>query len=60
MKNLECCGKENCTEEINYIDHKGFIYCESHGLLRQQSTKCRKLRSHEIKRLKSGHSLKKY
>lgn len=57
---LNCDMKSDCECEVSYIDHKGFIYCETHGKQRQQYSKCRKLRKHEINRLKSGKQLKSY
>lgn len=57
---LKCNMIESCTESISYIDDSGFIYCKCHGLQRQAYRRCRKLRPHEIKRLQSGLTIKKY
>ena len=60
MKELKCDGVENCAHPITMIDRKGFIYCTDHGHVRRWSTPCRKLRAHELNRLKAGKPIKKY
>lgn len=60
MIKLNCCGKENCLNEIKYIDKKGFIYCENHGKLRKQYVSARKLTKKELQALTQGLQLNKY
>lgn len=58
---LQCDMSSDCTEELAYIDDSGFAYCTDHGQMRQQSgRRCRKLRPHELNRLKKGLQLKSY
>lgn len=45
-----CCDmNQDCDQLIKYVDSKGFIYCENHGLRRKLYTNCRKLKTSEIK-----------
>lgn len=66
MKKLECANmshseKETCENKVNRIDEKGFVYCESCGVLRKNSgVRCRRMSSKEIKQLESGKPLAKY
>lgn len=57
---LHCDMTKNCTNPITHIDHKGFIYCETHGIHRQCYTKCRKLKQKELMQLTEGKPLGKY
>ncbi len=57
---LQCEMDLACRSSVTYLDDKGFIYCTVHGLERQASRNCRKLREHELNRLKRGLAVKKY
>lgn len=50
-----CCdGVRGCLNPIGYIDHKGWVYCNSHGKSAQATRRCRKLTASEIKTLTFG------
>jgi len=50
-----------CTNTVNKIDEKGFVYCDCCGTRRKASgVKCRKLKPSELNILKNGKALKKY
>lgn len=55
-----CDGRKECPEPIAYIDHKGWVYCTSHGQHFQASRPCRKLRPHELRRILSGQPVERY
>jgi hypothetical protein len=57
---LKCDMAEDCNSTITYVDDKGFIYCTAHGQLRQSWRRCRKLRPHELARLRAGKQLIEY
>lgn len=52
--------KRDCAAEVTHIDDKGFAYCTAHGEQRRQYRRCRKLRPHELARLKRGEALTRY
>ena len=53
---LHCDGKKDCENPVAYIDEKGWVYCEKHGLQVKQSRRCRKLTPKELKNLQSSGS----
>jgi hypothetical protein len=57
-----CDMVEGCTAEIAYLDEAGYIYCAPHGIQRQQDSwkRCRKLRPHELNRLRRGQQVERY
>lgn len=57
---LSCDGANGCAGDVTHIDTAGFAYCAKHGAWRQQYEPCRKLRAHELARLKRGLPLTKY
>lgn len=57
---LKCDMARECEAEITHIDDHGFIYCERHGEERKLWRRCRKLRPHELNRLKRGEQVKRY
>ena len=57
---LRCEMKANCTEPVTHIDSDGFVYCTAHGVQRRAWQPCRKLRPHEVNRLKAGGILARY
>lgn len=57
---LTCDMVDGCTEPITHIDAKGYIYCRTHGIERQQVQRCRQLKPAELDRLKQGEALEKY
>ena len=60
MTKLKCSMHKTCEHDVSYIDEKGFVYCETHGLRRKTYYRCRKLKPKEKKQLESGEPLKKY
>lgn len=57
---LRCDMDHDCTDPITHIDNAGFIYCTKHGIRRRDWKPCRKLRPHELNRLKRGQQIAKY
>ena len=57
---LTCAMVNGCKSAVTYIDSSGFVYCTSHGLDRQMTERCRKLRPAELKKLQRGEALKRY
>ena len=57
---LTCDMGRECTGEVTHIDDHGFIYCTNHGIQRRSWRPCRKLRTHELNRLKRGEQVAKY
>ena len=56
---LKCDGKKGCTDDVAYIDTKGFIYCPNHAPARNdRNRRARKLRPAEIKKLEAGQTIK--
>jgi hypothetical protein len=51
---------EMCGEEVTHIDEKGYIYCTNHGWARRSWCRCRKLRPHELSRLRRGLQVQRY
>lgn len=58
--NLRCDMVDGCNEPITHIDHKGYIYCNKHGMQRKLSVRTRKLRPSELKQLKAKGSIASY
>jgi len=57
---LQCDWGEDCHAEISHIDSNGFIYCTPHGVQRRDWRPCRKLRPHELARLRRGEQVTRY
>lgn len=57
---LRCDMDLSCRADITHIDDNGFIYCTSHGIQRRDWRPCRKLRPHELARLRRGEVLARY
>lgn len=57
---LTCDMVKECHEPVTHIDNKGFVYCTKHGVERRYTHPCRKLRTHELNRLKRGETVKRY
>jgi hypothetical protein len=57
---LLCDMTDACLNAPTYIDDKGYIYCEGHGKDRQCSHRCRKLRPHELNRLRRGQTVERF
>lgn len=59
-KTTACQMSAGCPEPVTHMDQSGFLYCTTHGLQRRASRPCRKLRPHELTRLKQGSQITKY
>jgi hypothetical protein len=59
-KRLACSMTDACAEPVSHIDDKGFTYCARHGAQRRLYRRCRKLRAHELTRLKTVGSIARY
>lgn len=57
---LSCDMHKECASEVTMIDNSGWLYCTDHGLDRRSWKPCRKLRTHELNRLKRGEQIKRY
>lgn len=60
LKVLACGMTEGCLSDVTHIDNRGFLYCTFHGLQRRADTPCRKLRPHELNRLRKGEAIGRY
>ena len=60
MEEPKCEMTSECNEAVTHMDKKGYIYCTTHGLERREYQPCRKLRPHEVNRLRKGRALTKY
>ena len=60
MKPIKCEMRRECEKPVAMIDNKGFIYCAEHGQDRKFYCGCRKLRQHEINKLRRGEPLARY
>lgn len=55
------CDIRDCVDPVSMIDDRGWIYCADHGLdMRSYYRRVRKLRPHELNRLKRGEKVKSY
>ena len=52
-----CDMKADCTEPVTHIGEKGYIYCTLHAPDRWQLERVRKMRPHELNRIKRGEPL---
>ncbi|ALE93768.1 hypothetical protein AOC05_17905 [Arthrobacter alpinus] len=59
-KRVSCQMERGCPEPVTHLDQDGWAYCTGHGLQRRLSQPCRKLRPHELNRLKRGDQITKY
>lgn len=58
---VRCEQDRDCAEPVAMIDVKGFVYCAGHGKdIRRYVCRCRKLRPHELNRLKRGEPINRY
>jgi len=57
---ITCDMERDCTRPIAYIDVKGYIYCQKHGLQRKQAHRCRKLTTGELQAILNGEALVEY
>lgn len=58
---IRCDMADDCMEDVTMLDDKGYVYCEAHGLERRDvGYRSRKLRPHELNRLKRGDTLTRY
>jgi hypothetical protein len=55
-----CEWEDSCPDPVTHLDQSGFVYCTRHGLIRRSYRPCRKLRPHEVNRLRRGELLSKY
>lgn len=56
----KCDMTKDCIKPISYIDRKGFVYCETHGLQRKAYVPTRKLKPKELKQITDNKPLEKY
>lgn len=54
------CDMGDCNRMVTHIDEKGYVYCTDHGIERRSWKRCRKLRPHELRRLRRGEPLTHY
>ena len=59
-RRMNCEMEGDCTEPVAYIDAKGYIFCTKHGKQRQYDRYCRKLRPHELNRIRAGGQVTHY
>lgn len=59
-KPLVCDMIVACPNPVTHIGDKGYVYCTGHAPDRKGWERVRKLRPHELNRLKRGEPLKKY
>lgn len=52
------CGDHH--DGITHIDDKGYIYCAKCGPTRRTWRPCRKLRPHELNRIRRGQQVTRY
>lgn len=57
---LRCDMSSSCTAPITHVDSDGYIYCTTHGVQRQATHRCRKLRTSELQQLRRGATLARY
>jgi len=57
MTNLKCDMTKDCQKPVSFIDVKGFVYCECHGLQRQSYTRARKLTPKELETIQQGKQI---
>lgn len=57
MRTLACDMRAGCAGEVTHIDDDGFVYCAPHGEQRKAAKPCRKLRAHEVNRLRQGQTV---
>jgi hypothetical protein len=55
-----CEMSADCKEPVTHIDNSGFIYCTAHGIARRDWKPCRKLRPHELNRIRRGQQVTRY
>jgi hypothetical protein len=55
-----CDMHADCDQPVAMLDQKGYVYCAVHGASRQTSQPCRKLRPHELNRLRRGELIERY
>lgn len=55
-----CDMTSDCLEAVTHIDQRGFVYCTKHGLQRRCYEPCRKLRDHELRKIKRGEPIAHY
>lgn len=61
LKTLQCDMRDECKNDVTMLEEKGWVYCENHGLQRRAGgRRVRKLRPHELNRLKAGKQLTRY
>lgn len=61
MNDLPNCDmRKGCAAPVAMLDQKGYVYCAVHGAARQTSQPCRKLRPHELNRLRRGETVERY
>lgn len=50
-----CDMTAGCHRPVTHLDDRGYVYCAEHGAARTQpGIRCRKLRTHELNRLRRG------
>lgn len=56
----QCDMDHLCGREVTHIGEKGYIYCAFHAIGRRQWERCRKMRPHELNRIRRGQPLTHY
>lgn len=58
---LRCEMDRECKDAPTMLEDKGWVYCTRHGMMRRgYSHRVRKLRPHELNRLKKGQQIERY
>lgn len=55
-----CDMRHDCTAPVTMISDGGWIYCTHHGEQRRQWERTRKLRPHEMNRIRRGQTIERY
>lgn len=59
-KPVTCQMNTSCADPVTHLDQNGFVYCTGHGIQQRAYRPCRKLRPHELSRLKRGEQVTRY
>ena len=55
-----CDMDDACERDVTYIGEKGWIYCATHAIPRRYWERTRKMRPHELNRIRRGEPLDHY
>lgn len=58
---IRCDMRTDCDAHVTHLDHKGYVYCSEHAVIRRRGGhRVRALRPYESRKLERGETIARY